>query len=91
MVKIPSIAEKKLLGKQYKKPFLISVQQTQSTQTRGSVFAERIELSKMTKFELEMMKLVDCFRDCYGTFDSDSFFLSKTSVKWQFIAIQRPL
>ena len=33
-------------------------------QTSGSVFAERIEKVKETQFELELIKIVDCF-DCF--------------------------
>ena len=32
-------------------------------QTSGSVFADRIEQGKKTKFELELIKIVDCFLD----------------------------
>ena len=39
----PSIAKKRLLRKKYKKHLLSSFQKTKSTQTSGSVFADRIE------------------------------------------------
>ena len=41
--RMPSIAKKRLLGKKYKKHLLSSFQKTKSTQTSGSVFADRIE------------------------------------------------
>ena len=41
--RMPSVAEKRLLRKKYKKHLLSSYQKTKSTQTSGSVFAERIE------------------------------------------------
>ena len=44
---------------------------TKSTQTSGSVFAERFEKVKKTKFELELIKIVDCFLDGHGIFDSN--------------------
>ena len=61
--RIPSIAKKRLLRKKYKKHLLSSFQKTKSTQTSGSVFADRIEQVKKTNFELEMIKIVDCFVD----------------------------
>ena len=44
---------------------------TQTTQTSGSVFAERLEKVKKTKFEPELLKIVDCFLDGRGIFDSN--------------------
>ena len=41
------------------------------TQISGSVFAHRIEAVKKTKFELELIKTVDCFLDGHGNFSSD--------------------
>ena len=58
---MPSIAKKRLLRKKYKKHLLSSIQQTKSTQPSGSVFADRIEHVKKTKFELELMKIVESF------------------------------
>ena len=49
--RMPSIAKKRLLRKKYKKHLLSSFQKTKSTQTSGSVFADRIEHVKRTKFE----------------------------------------
>ena len=61
--RMPSIA-KRFLTKKYKKHFLSSFQKTKSTQTSGSVFADRIEQVKKTKFEL--IKIVGCFLDGHG-------------------------
>ena len=41
--RMPSIAKKRLLRKKFKKHLLSSFQKTKSTQTSGSVFADRIE------------------------------------------------
>ena len=68
---MPNIAKKRLLGKKYKKQFLSSFQKTKSTQTSGSVFADRIEQVKKTKFELELIKIVDCFLDGHGNYTSN--------------------
>ena len=64
--RLPSIAKKRLLRKKYKKHSLSSFQKTKSTQTSGSVFADRIEQVKKTKFEIELIKIVDCFLDGHG-------------------------
>ena len=69
--RMPSIAEKRLLRKDYKKNLFSSFQKTKTTQTSGSVFAERIEKVKNTKFKLELIKIVDCFLDGHGNFDSN--------------------
>ena len=68
--RMPSIAKKRLLRKKYKKHLLSSFQRTKSTQTSGSVFADRIERVKKTKFELELIKIVDCFLDGHGSYTS---------------------
>ena len=47
-----------------------SFQKTKTTQTSGSVFAERIEKGKKTKFELELIKIVDIFLDAHGNYVS---------------------
>ena len=57
----PSIAKKRLLRKKIKKHLFSSFQKTKTTQTSGSVFAEIIEKVKKTKFELDLIKIVDCF------------------------------
>ena len=69
--RMPSIAKKRLLRKKYKKHLLSSFQKTKSTQTNGSVFAERLQLVKKTKYELELLKIVDCFLDGYGDYCSN--------------------
>ena len=69
--RMPSNAKKRLLRKKYKKLLLSSFQKTKSTQTSGSVFADRIEQVKKTKFELELIKILDCFLDGHGNYTSN--------------------
>ena len=69
--RMPSIAKKRLLRKKFKKHLFSSFQKTKTTQTSGSVFAERIEKNKKTKFELKLIKIVDCFLDGHGNYDSN--------------------
>ena len=68
--RMPSIAKKRLLRKKYKKHLLSSFQKTESTQTSGSMFADRIEQVKRSKIEIELKKFVDCFLDGYGNYSS---------------------
>ena len=66
--RMPTIAKKRLLRKKYEKHLLSSFQNTKSTQTSGSVFADRIEYVERTKFELQLIKIVDCFLDGHGKY-----------------------
>ena len=63
---MPSMAKKRLLRKKYKKHLLSSFQKTKSTQSSRSVFADKIEQVKKTKFEIELIKIVDCLLDGHG-------------------------
>ena len=67
---MPGIAKKKLLRKKFKQHFISALQKNKSTQTSGSVFAEKIEKAKKTKVELELKKIVDCFLDGHGSYAS---------------------
>ena len=69
--RMASIAKERILGKKYKKHLFSSFQKTKTTQTSGSVFAGRIEEVKKTKFEFELIKIIDCFLDGHGNFDSN--------------------
>ena len=69
--RMPSIEKKRLLKKKYKKHLFSSFQKTKTTQTSGSVFAERIEKVEKTKFEFKLTKIVDCFLDGHVNFDSN--------------------
>ena len=78
--RMPSSAKKRLLRKKYKKYLLSSFQKTKSTQTIGSVFADRIEHVKKTIFELELIKHVDCFLDGRGNYTSKLVSFKKKSL-----------
>ena len=66
--RMPSNAKKSFLSKKYKKNLFSYFQKTKTTQTSGSVFAERNKKVKKTKLEFEIIKNVDCFLDGYGNF-----------------------
>ena len=57
--------------------------ETKLTQTSGSVFADRIELFKKTKFELEI-KNVDCFPDGHVNYTSNLVSFKINSLKLTF-------
>ena len=69
--RMPSIAKKRLLRKKLKKHLFSYFQKTKRTQTSASVFAERIKKVKKTKIELDLIKIVDCFLDSHGNYDSN--------------------
>ena len=69
--KLPSIAKKKLLRKKFEQHFMSALQKNKSPLTSGSVFAERIEKAKKTKFEMEVIKFVDCFLDDHANYGSN--------------------
>ena len=69
--RMPSNAKKRLLRKKYKKHLFSSFQKAKTTQTTGSVLAERTKKVKKTKFKPEFIKIVDCFLDGHGNFDSN--------------------
>ena len=67
--KIPSIAKMRLLRIKFKQQFMSALQKNKSTQTKGSVLAERIEKAGKTKFELELIKIEEYFPDGHGSYD----------------------
>ena len=78
--RMPSIAKKRHLRKKYKKHLFSSFQKTKTTQTSGSVLAERIEKVKKTKFVLDLIIIVDCFLDGHGNYDSNLVFFKVKSL-----------
>ena len=68
---MPSIAKESILRKKFKQHSMSTLQKNKSTQTSGSLFAERIEKAKKTKFEFQLIKIVDCFPGGHDTYDSN--------------------
>ena len=69
--RMPSTAKNRLSRKKFKKLLFSCFQNTNTTQTSGSMFAKRIERVKKNKFELELIKIVDCFLDGKVNYDSN--------------------
>ena len=61
----------RFLRKKYEKPLLSSIQESKTTPTSESVFADRTEQVKKNKFEKEVVKVVDCFLDGRGNYTSN--------------------
>ena len=66
-----AFAKKRLLRKKFRKHLLSSFQKTKTTQTSGLVVAKRIEKVKKPKFEMELIKTVDCFFVGHGNYDGN--------------------
>ena len=85
--KCPASRKRDSPGKLHKQ-LLSSFQKTKLTQTSRSVFADRIEQVKKTKFEKELIKIVDCFLDGPGNYTNNlvSFQkqLCRNSPFWEF-------
>ena len=65
------LAKKRLLRKKFKRHYLSSAQKIASTQTLGSAFLERIRKVQILKYETDLLKIVDCFIDGFGTVKSE--------------------
>ena len=94
--KLPSVAKKRLLQKKLKRHYLSSAQKIASTQTLGSAFLERIRKVQNSKYETDLLKIVDCFIDGFGTVNSERInfsinnriFVNKNLVKIVYIKIK---
>ena len=73
--------KKETLEEKYKKHLLSSFPTTNSTQTSGSVFTDRIKQVKKTKFEKELIKIVDSFPDGLGNYTSNLVSFKKNLCK----------
>ena len=69
--KMPSVAKRSPWEKSLNNILWVLSKKNKSTQTNGSVFAEKIEQAKKTKFEWELIKIVDCFLDGHGSYESN--------------------
>ena len=67
--KVPSISKKRLSRKNFKHHLLRAEQRNASTQTLGSSFLDRVHSLRDSKFESELIKIVDCLLDGHGIID----------------------
>ena len=68
---MPSVAKKRLLSKKFKRHYLCSNQKLASTQTIGSAFLERDHKVQNSKYEHDLLEIIDCFIDGYGFVNND--------------------
>ena len=66
---LPSVAKKR--GKKFKLHYLCSNQKLASTQTIGSILLERFCKVQNSKYEHDLLKLIDSLFDGYGFIKSD--------------------
>ena len=59
------------MRKKFRQHFMSALQKYKLTQISGSVFVERIGKAKKTTFELEPLKIGDCFFGSHGIYDSN--------------------
>ena len=64
--RLPKIAKKRLLMRNYRKHSLNFFEETKSTPNSESFFAAKIEQVKKTQYKLELMEIVDYILDGYG-------------------------
>ena len=67
--------------KKFKKHYLSSNQKLASTQTLGSAFLDRIRKVQNSKYEHDLLKIIDCFIDGYGFVNSDHVNFSIKNLK----------
>ena len=79
---MPSVAKKRLLRKKFKRHYLCSNLKLASIQTIGSAFLERVRQVQNSKYENDLLKIIDCFSDGYGFVNSDhvNFSMKKLSI-----------
>ena len=70
--KLPSVSKKRLSRKKFKRHLLRAEQRNVSTQTMESSFLERIQSIKNSKYESELIKIVDCLLVGHGIIDNSA-------------------
>ena len=73
--KVPSISKKRLSRKKFKRHLLRAEQRNASTQTLGSSFLDRVHSLRISKYESELIKIVDCLLDGHGIIDNPLLYL----------------
>ena len=73
--KVPIISKKRLSRKKFKRHLLRAEQRNASTQTLGSSFLDRVHSLRNSKYESELIKIVDCLLDGHGIIDNPLLYL----------------
>ena len=69
--RMPSTSKEKLLRKKLKNHFFSSLQKQKQRKPVVQCLQKQFKKVKKTKFELEVIKIVDCFLDAHGNYDSN--------------------
>ena len=72
--KLPSAFKKRLSRKKFKRHLLRAEQRNASTQTLRSSFSDRIQSLKNSKYESDLIKIVDCLLDGHGIIDNSMLY-----------------
>ena len=70
MEKVPNISKKRLSRKKFKRHLLRAEQRNASTQTPGSSFLDRVHSLRNSRYESELIKIVDCLLDGRGIIEN---------------------
>ena len=73
--KVPIISKKRLSRSKFKRHLLRAQQRNASTQTLGSAFLDRIHSLRKSKYESELIKIVDCLLDGHCINDDPLLYL----------------
>ena len=73
--KVPSISKKRLSKKTFKRHLLRAEQRNASSQTLGSSFLDRVHSLRNSKYESELIKIIDCLLDCHDITGSPLLYL----------------
>ena len=73
--RVPSISKKRLSRKKFKRHLLRAEQRSASTQTLASSFLDRIYSLRNSKYESELIMIVDCLLDGHGIIDNPLLYL----------------
>ena len=69
--KMPGIAKKRLIRKQFKRHHLSCNQKISITKTLGLAFLDRIRKDQISNYETDLLKIIGCFIACRGSVLSD--------------------
>ena len=73
--KVPSISKKRLSRKKLKRHLLRAEQRNANTQTLRSSFLDRVLSLRSSKYESEVIEIVDCLLDGHGITDNPLLYL----------------
>ena len=73
--KVPSMSKKRLSKETFKRHLLRAEQRNASTQTIGSSSLHRVHSLRNSKYESELIKIIDCLLDCHDIIGNPLLYL----------------